>query len=181
MASVCTASHTEPTFPTRCRCILPYLVDGVCRGSLRLSRICSWPVGSDASTGGGIEPRRLKPPKVGSSRFRCRAESRSTGSACLLFHHGTIQGLFRSSENRDAHSRRAPSRLVPAGLPARRHLPGHPSRTLVRSALRLSQDPVRWCGGVWVAVSTHRITSFSPSRSAAARGAPLRPSVVFEP
>jgi len=70
--------------------------------------------------------------------------------------------LFRSSENRDAHFRRAPSRLVPAGLPARRHLPGHPSPT--RFACRKTQ-----CGGVvgvWVAVSTHRVTSFSPSRSA---------------
>ena len=37
--------------------------------------------------------------------------------------------LFRGSENRDARSRRARSRLVPAGLPARRHLPGHPSPT----------------------------------------------------
>jgi hypothetical protein len=58
--------------------------------------------------------------------------------------------LFRRSENRDARSRRAPLRLVLTrgqGLPARRHPPGHPSRTLVRSALRLSQDPVRWCGG----------------------------------
>lgn len=73
-----------------------------------------------------------------------------------------LPGLFCCRENRDAHSRRAPSRLVPAGLPARRHLPGHPSPT--RFACRKTQ-----CDGlvgVWVAVSTHRITSFSPSRSA---------------
>ena len=58
--------------------------------------------------------------------------------------------LFRMSENRDAHSRRAPSRLVLTrgqGLPSRRHLPGHPSQTLSRWALHLSQHPVRWCGG----------------------------------
>ena len=35
-------------------------------------------------------------------------------------------GLFRLRENRDAHSRRAPSRLVPGGTGRRAgHLPGH--------------------------------------------------------
>ena len=50
----------------------------------------------------------------------------------------------------------------------------------LRASLVGSPSSVVWWG-VWVAVSTHRITSFSPSRSARARGANWRPSVVFKP
>ena len=84
---------------------------------------------------------------------------------------------FSRSENRDARSRRARSRLVPAGLPARLHLPGHPSPT--RFACRKTQSGGA-VGGVGCCVDPpyHVVLAVKVCVSA---GAPLRPSVVFEP
>jgi hypothetical protein len=92
------------------------------------------------------------------------------------------QGLFCRCKNRDARSRRVPSHLVlPCGqeLPAHRPLAGHPSPT--RFACRENSIQFGGVVRVWVAVSTYRITSFSPSRSAHPRGERWRPAVVFEP
>lgn len=62
-----------------------------------------------------------------------------------------------------------------SGLPASRHLPGHPGPT----RLRLSNDEVRWLVGVWIAVSTHGITWLGSSGALLRR--PLRTGRASHP